>query len=168
MDKNLWGVPKDPPGLNRVKILSRSRDKKCKGVKKCIAKKTPDFEDYKQCLSADQNTFRKQLLFRNELHEVHTIEVNKLALSRNDDKHVIQGDGVSTLALGHAHKDMVLGIFLGGSKDKKVKGVKKYILKTMPVAEVNKLENDDEERVGEGSLARTWLQTSFNGLDLEK
>ena len=21
MDKNLWGVPKDPPGLNRVKAL---------------------------------------------------------------------------------------------------------------------------------------------------
>ena len=30
--------------------------------------------------------FRKQLLFQNKLHEIHTIEVNKLALSRDDNK----------------------------------------------------------------------------------
>ena len=45
--------------------------------------------------------FRRRLLFHNKLHEVHTVEVNKLALSRNDDKQVIQSDGVSTLAHGH-------------------------------------------------------------------
>ena len=40
MDKNLWGVPKDPPGLNRVKIkiwivvkfTEKSRDETKKGT----------------------------------------------------------------------------------------------------------------------------------------
>ena len=50
-----------------------------------------------------QNMFRKQLLFHNKLHEVYMIKVNKLALSRDDDKQVIQRDGVSALA--HRHRD---------------------------------------------------------------
>ena len=57
------------------------------------------FDDYKQYLFAGKNAFRKQLLFHNKLHEVHTVEVNKLALSREEQ--VIQSDGVSTLAHGH-------------------------------------------------------------------
>jgi hypothetical protein len=34
-------------------------------------------------------------------HEIYTEEVNKIALSSDDDKRVIQEDGVSTLAYGH-------------------------------------------------------------------
>ena len=83
------------------KTLSGSGDKKGKGATECVIKKTPDFEDNKQCLLAGRKRFRKQLLFWNKLHEVHTIEVNKLALSRDDNKRVVQNDGVSTLAHGH-------------------------------------------------------------------
>ena len=83
-------------------------------------KKTLDFEDYKQYLLAGQTAFRKQLLFWNKLHKVHTIEVNKLALSRDDDKQVVQRDGESTLAYGHKEASAmdflsrlkVLGIFI--------------------------------------------------------
>ena len=82
-------------------MLGGSGDKKCKGVKKCIAKKTPDFEDYKQYLVANWNMFRKQLLFQNKLHKVHTVEVNKLALSRDNDKQVVQSNGMSTWVYGH-------------------------------------------------------------------
>ena len=67
------------PKLYAYKTLSGTGDKKCRGVKKCVMKKRLDFEDYKQCLLADWNAFRKQLLFWNKLHEDHTIEVNKLA-----------------------------------------------------------------------------------------
>ena len=49
-------------------------------------KKMLDFEEYRQSLLAGRNTFRKQLLFQNKLHKIHTIEVNKLALSRDDNK----------------------------------------------------------------------------------
>ena len=65
-------------------------------------KKTPNFNDYKECLLAGWNALRKQLLFQNRLHEFDTIEVNKLALSR--DNKVIQSDGVSTLAHEHHHR----------------------------------------------------------------
>ena len=58
----------------------------CKGVNKCVVKKMLDFEDYKQCCFVGENAFRKQLLFQNRLHEVHMVEVNKLVLSRDDDK----------------------------------------------------------------------------------
>ena len=47
-------------------------------------------------------------------------------------------------------KGVVSGISLSGSKDKKCKGVKKYIVKKTLAVEVNKLVNDDsEEQVGE-------------------
>ena len=65
--------------LYTYKTLSGSRNKKCMEVKKCVVKKMLDFEDYKQCLLAGWNAFRKQLLFWNKLHQVHTAEVNKLA-----------------------------------------------------------------------------------------
>ena len=78
-----------------------SGDKKCESVKKYVMKKMPDFEDYKQSLLAGWNAFRKQLLFRNKLYEVHTVEVTKLTLSRDNDKQVVQSDGMSTLAYGH-------------------------------------------------------------------
>ena len=47
------------PKLYAYETLSGSGDKKCKGVKKCVMKKTLDFDDYKQCLLAGQNAFRK-------------------------------------------------------------------------------------------------------------
>ena len=90
--------------LYMYKALSGSSGRKCKRVKKCIVKKTLNFDDYKQCLLAGRKAFRKQLLFQNKLHEVHMAEVNKLALSREDNKRVIQSDDVSTLA--HGHKDV--------------------------------------------------------------
>ena len=36
------------PKLYAYKTLGGSGDKKCDGVKKCVMKKTLDFEDYKQ------------------------------------------------------------------------------------------------------------------------
>ena len=65
--------------LYTFKTLSGTDGKKCKGAKKCIMKKMLDFEDYKQCLFAGKKAFWNQLLFENNLQEVHTIEVNKLA-----------------------------------------------------------------------------------------
>ena len=40
-------------------------------------------------------------MFRNKNHEVHTVEVNKVALDRDYDKRIAKKDGVSTLARGH-------------------------------------------------------------------
>ena len=74
--------------------------KKFKGIKKCIVKKTISFEDYNRCLFEGTRIHRSQMLFRSVKHKVRTLEVNKLALSRQDDKG-ISIDGISSYAMGH-------------------------------------------------------------------
>ena len=72
--------------------------------KKCVVKKTLDFDDYKKCLfdpGKSKSIYRSQLMFRNRKHEVHTVEVNKIALNRDDDKRIAKKDGVISLAHGH-------------------------------------------------------------------
>ena len=77
-----------------------SESKKCKGIKKCVVRKTISFEDYKNCLFSGEASYRLQLMFRSSKHEVRTLEVNKLALSRDDDKKITV-DGISSFARGH-------------------------------------------------------------------
>ena len=89
------------PKLCSYKKLDGSEDKKCKGIKKCVVKKTLTFEDYKTCLFSDSTEYRSKLMFRLSKHEVHTIEVNKVALNRDDDKRISRKDGISTFARGH-------------------------------------------------------------------
>ena len=74
------------PKLYSYKKLYGSEDKKCKGIKQCVVKKTITFEDYKTCLFSDSTEYRFQLMFRLAKHEVQTIEVNKVALNRDDNK----------------------------------------------------------------------------------
>ena len=87
------------PRMYAYKVGS-SESKKCKGIKKCVVKKTISFEDYKNCLFGGETSYRSQLMFRSSKHEVRTLEVNKLALSRDDDKRIAV-DGISSLARGH-------------------------------------------------------------------
>ena len=89
------------PKLYSFRKLDGAEDKKCKGIKKCIIKKTLTFEDYKACLLNSDTTYRSQLMFRSTKHEVHTIEINKVALNRDDDKRISKRDGISTLARGY-------------------------------------------------------------------
>ena len=44
------------------------------------------FENYKNCLFNDKIMLKLQQRFKNYNHEVYTEEVNKIALSNNDDK----------------------------------------------------------------------------------
>ena len=69
------------PKLYSYEKLDGSEDKKCKGIKKCVVKKTLTFEDYKTCFFSDSTEYRSQLMFRSAKHVVHTIEVNKIALN---------------------------------------------------------------------------------------
>ena len=99
------------PKLYSYKKLDGSEDKKCKGIKKCIVKKTLTFEDYKTCLFSDSTEYRSQLMFRSSKHDVHTIKVNKVALNKDDDKRISRKDGISTFARGH--KDLSWSPLLG-------------------------------------------------------
>ena len=99
------------PKLYSYKVLDGSEDKKCKGIKKCIVKKTLTFEDYKTCLFSDSTEYRSQLMIRSAKHEVHTIEVNKVALNQDDDKRISKKDRISTFTRGH--KDLSWSPILG-------------------------------------------------------
>ena len=89
----------------RAKLYSFKIDdigeKKCKGVKKTVVNKSLSFQDYKDCLCKQQSLLKKMNVIRSHLHIVYTEEVNKVALSADDDKRVIMDDNIHTLAYGH-------------------------------------------------------------------
>ena len=69
-------------------LTGSAESKKCKGIKKCVVRKTISFKDYKACVFGGGSSYRSRLMFRSLRHEVKTLEVNKLALSRDDDKRI--------------------------------------------------------------------------------
>ena len=75
--------------------------KNVKVLKKSVVKKSITHEDYKKCLTDQKPQLRKMNVIRSYKHNVFTEEVNKVALSTNDDKRYILEDGINTLALGH-------------------------------------------------------------------
>ena len=74
--------------------------KKAKGTKKCIVKRELMFENYKDALFNDKIIIRSQQRFRSYNHKVYTEEVNKTALSSNDDKRIQTYDKVTTFPYG--------------------------------------------------------------------
>ena len=69
--------------------------------KKAVVKRSINFEDYKTCLFTGKPQTRTMNVIRSHRHELFTEEINKIALSVNDDKRVILEDGIHTLAHGH-------------------------------------------------------------------
>ena len=75
--------------------------KKCKGIKKSVTERDIHHEDYINCLFEEVQLRRRMNVFQSHLHDVYSKEINKIALSANDDKRVVLKDGVHTLAHGH-------------------------------------------------------------------
>ena len=61
-------------------------DKKAKGTEKCAIKQRLKFNDYKNCLLDNEIILKSQQRIKSEARNVYTEKVNKIALSRNDDK----------------------------------------------------------------------------------
>ena len=59
-----------------------------------------NFEDYKKCLQSNWVTLRSQQRFNSETHNVFTEEVNKIALSSNNDKILQTIDGIALYPYG--------------------------------------------------------------------
>ena len=58
------------------------------------------FENYKDCLFSDKIILKSQQRFKNNHHKVYTEEVNKTALSSNDDKRLQTFDRITTYPYG--------------------------------------------------------------------
>ena len=76
-------------------------NKRCKGIKKAVVKKSISHEDYKTCLTTGKEQLRRQNIIRSYEHVLYTEEVNKIALSAADDKRYLLKDSFDTLAWGH-------------------------------------------------------------------
>ena len=87
--------------LYSYRVEESYEEKKCKGVKKAVIKKTITFNDYKNCLFDNKPAMRKMNVIRSHLHTMYTETVNKIALSPFDDKRLIREDNIHTFAHGH-------------------------------------------------------------------
>ena len=77
-----------------------SEHKKAKGRKKCVIKRGHMFENYTDSLFNDKIILKSQQRFKSDLHEVYTDEINKIALSSNDDKRLQIFDKITSYPYG--------------------------------------------------------------------
>ena len=76
-------------------------DKKAKGTKKCVINKMIKFNDYKKCLLNGEIMFKSQQRFISNKHDVYMEDVNKIALSNDDDKRIVSTDKISSYPYGY-------------------------------------------------------------------
>ena len=74
--------------------------KKSKGTKRCVIKQKLMFQNFKNCLFNNKTVYRSQERFKSYYHDVYTEEVNKIALSSNDDKRIQTSDRITTYPYG--------------------------------------------------------------------
>ena len=79
-------------------------NKKAKRTKKCVIKRELKFNDYKDCLLNDKVVLKSQQRFKSERRDVYTENINKIALSNNDDKRLITFDKITTYPYGYKGK----------------------------------------------------------------
>ena len=83
-------------------------NKKAKGTKKCVIKRIIKFNDYKNCLLKDEVVLKSQQRFRSKGHYVYTENINKIALSSNDDKRLIASDKITSYSYGYKGKQALV------------------------------------------------------------
>ena len=76
-------------------------DKKAKGTKKCAIKKMIKFDDYKKCLLNDEVILKSQQRFISKKHDIYIENINKIALSNNDDKRIISSNKITSYPYGY-------------------------------------------------------------------
>ena len=79
-------------------------DKKAKGTKKCVIKKMIKFDDYKNCLLKDKVLLKSQQRFISKKHDVYKEDINKMALSNDDDKRIVSSDKITSYPYGYKGK----------------------------------------------------------------
>ena len=79
-------------------------DKKAKGTKKCVIKRMIKFDDYKNCFLKDKVLLKSQQRFISKKHDVYTEDINKIALSNDDDKRIVSSDKITSYPYGYKCK----------------------------------------------------------------
>ena len=74
--------------------------KKSNCTKRCLIKQKTIFQNYKDSLFNNKTIYRSQERFKSYNHDVYTEEVNKIALSSNDDKRIQTFDKITTYPFG--------------------------------------------------------------------
>ena len=82
-------------------------DKKAKGTKKCVIKRMIKFNDYKNCLLKDEVILKSQQRFISKKYDVYTENINKVALSNNDDKRMVSSDKIKSYPYGYKGKKCI-------------------------------------------------------------
>ena len=91
--------------------------KKAKGTKTCVIKLELMFKNYKDYLFNGEVILKSQQSFKSNHHKVYTEEVNKIALSSDDDKRLQAFDRIETNPYGITNE--MLRVF--ESKEKSLK-----------------------------------------------
>ena len=85
-----------------------NEDKKGKGKKKCVIKRVIKFDDYKNCLLNGEVILKSQQRFISKGHDVYTENINKIALSSNDDKRIVSSDKITSYPYGYKGKSALI------------------------------------------------------------
>ena len=83
-------------------------DKNAKGTKKCVIKRMIKFDDYKNCLLDREVLLKSQQRFKSKGHDVYPENINKIALSSNDDKRLIAPDKITSYPYGYKGKNVLV------------------------------------------------------------
>ena len=60
------------------------------------------FDDYKHCLLNGEVILKSQQRFISKRHDVYTENINKIALSSNDDKRIVSPDKITSYPYGYS------------------------------------------------------------------
>ena len=66
------------------------------------------FNDYKNCLLNGEVVLKLQQRFKSKGHDVYTENINKIALSSNDDKRLIASDKITSYPYGYKGKQALV------------------------------------------------------------
>ena len=75
-------------------------DKRAKEIKKCVIKRILKFNDYRDCILNNEIMLKSQQRFKSEAYNAYTEEINKIALSSNDDKRLQTFDRITSYPYG--------------------------------------------------------------------
>ena len=102
VNKKVIGLMKDELGGDIITEFVALRPRV---LKKCVVNKMLRFENYKKCLFDNGKVLKSQQRFKSENHEVYTENINKIALSCDDDKRIVTSDRITSYPYGYILKN---------------------------------------------------------------